>query len=321
MSGILLAFSGGSYGSPPANTVAPAVTGTAQVRQTLSCSTGTWTGVPAPTFTYQWQYGGSNTNISGATSSTYQIVDAYVGQTIRCVVTATNAISVVSANSNSTASVTANVPAAPTIGTATATGATTASITFSAPTGDLATGGSAITGYTMYSSGGQSASGASSPITITGLNSESSYNFYVRANNAIGQSANSGTSNTITTSVSYWMSFLDNNWSGARGMPGGVDSNGFTSIIGGGGYGNTPVTRVNKEGAVVSSGYTSSNNSVNPSENSNLNQGSLCLSSWSSTDGGTNYGGGYNNAGNQGAAISSVNSAGSINWFRSLSAT
>jgi len=315
MSGILLAFSGGSYGSPPANTVAPAVTGTAQVRQTLSCSTGSWNGVPTPTFTYQWQ--SNSSNISGATSSTYQIVDAYVGTVIRCVVTATNPIGTASANSNATSSVTANVPAAPTIGTATAASSSTASVTFTAPTGSLATGGSAITGYTVYSSGGQSATGSSSPITVTGLNSESSYNFYVRANNAIGQSANSGTSNTITTPASYWMSFLDNNWSGARGMPGGADSNGFTSIIGGGGYGNTPVTRVSKEGAVNSSAYTSSNNSVYPSENNNINQGSLCLSSWSSTDGGTNYGGGYNYTGNQGAAISSVNSAGSINWFRS----
>jgi hypothetical protein len=317
MTGILMMAVGNSYGSAPVNTVAPAVTGTAQVRQTLSCSTGTWLGAPAPTFAYQWQ--SNSTNISGATSSTYQIVDAYVGTVMRCVVTATNSVAPggVSANSNATSSVTANVPAAPTIGTATATGATTASITFTAPSGPLATGGSAITGYTMYSSGGQTATGGSSPITITGLNSESSYNFYVRANNAVGQSANSGTSNTITTSVSYWMSFLDNNWSGARGFPGGSDSNGFTSIIGAGGYGNTPATRVNKEGAVVSSAYTSSNNSVYPSENSQMNQGSLALSGWSSTDGGTIYGGGYNNAGNQGAALSSVNSVGSINWFRS----
>jgi hypothetical protein len=317
MTGILLMAVGNSYGSAPVNTVAPAVTGTAQVRQTLSCSTGTWLGAPAPTFAYQWQ--SNSSNISGATSSTYQIVDAYVGTVMRCVVTATNSVAPggVSANSNATSSVTANVPAAPTIGTATATGSTTASITFTAPSGALATGGSAITGYTMYSSGGQTATGGSSPITITGLTSETSYNFYVRANNAVGQSANSGTSNTITTSVSYWMSFLDNNWSGARGFPGGSDANGFTSIIGAGGYGNTPATRVNKEGAVGASAYTSSNNSVYPSENNNLNQGSLCLAGWSSTDGNTIYGGGYNYTGNQGAALSSVNASGSINWFRS----
>ena len=109
MSGILLASVGNSYGSAPVNTVAPAVTGTATFGSTLTTTNGTWTGAPAPTFTYQWQR--VTTNISGATSSTYVLVAADVGNTIRCVVTATNPLapSGVTANSNSTASVT--VPA------------------------------------------------------------------------------------------------------------------------------------------------------------------------------------------------------------------
>ena len=244
MSGILLAFSGGSYGSPPANTVAPAVTGTAQVRQTLSCSTGTWNGVPTPTFTYQWQ--SNSSNISGATSSTYQIIDDYVGTVMRCVVTATNPISTASANSNATSSVTANVPAAPTIGTATATGSSTASITFSAPTGSLATGGSAITGYTMYSSGGQTATGSSSPITITGLNPETSYNFYVRANNAVGQSANSGTSNTITTAASYFIAVSGYGYSQTIASSARVVGSSFiVAMNGAAAYGGVPGLGVN----------------------------------------------------------------------------
>ena len=106
MSGILMMSVGNSYGSAPVNTVAPVVSGSAVVGQTLSCTTGTWTGAPTPTFTYQWQRSGSN--IGGATSSTYVIVSADVGSTIRCVVTATNSVapSGVSANSNSTATVT-----------------------------------------------------------------------------------------------------------------------------------------------------------------------------------------------------------------------
>ena len=61
----------------PANTVAPLVTGTATNGQTLSSTTGTWTGVPTPTFAYQWQRNG--VDISGATSSTYVLVTADVG--------------------------------------------------------------------------------------------------------------------------------------------------------------------------------------------------------------------------------------------------
>jgi hypothetical protein len=84
--------------SAPVNTVAPAITGTAQEGQTLTCSTGTWTGNPTPTYTYQWKRNGSN--IGSATNSTYVLVTADVGQSIKCTVTATNAISSVNADSN-----------------------------------------------------------------------------------------------------------------------------------------------------------------------------------------------------------------------------
>jgi len=88
----------------PQNTVAPVVSGTPVAGQTLSCTTGTWTGSPTITFAYQWQAG--TTDIPSATSSTYVISSAYAGQTIRCVVTATNGAGSTSANSNSTAVVT-----------------------------------------------------------------------------------------------------------------------------------------------------------------------------------------------------------------------
>ena len=92
-----------------------------------------------------------------------------------------------------------STPGAPTIGTATATGATTATVAFTAPSFN---GGSAITGYQALSSPGSiTATGASSPITVTGLTASTSYTFTVRAQNAIGYGAYSGSSNSITTSV------------------------------------------------------------------------------------------------------------------------
>lgn len=82
----------------PTNTVAPAISGTAQEGQTVTCSTGTWTGTPIITYTYQWKRNGSN--IGSATSSSYLLVSADVGQSITCQVTATNAVGSNNATSN-----------------------------------------------------------------------------------------------------------------------------------------------------------------------------------------------------------------------------
>jgi hypothetical protein len=88
----------------PANTVAPAVTGTATVGSVLTTSNGTWTDDGSPTFTYQWQRdnagGGSYSNISSAKSSTYTLVDADDACQVRCVVTDTDSNGATSANSN-----------------------------------------------------------------------------------------------------------------------------------------------------------------------------------------------------------------------------
>ena len=86
----------------PVNLTLPIVSGTAEQGQTLSSTTGTWGQVPS-SFAYQWQRGTSN--IVGATSSTYVIQSADIGSTLRCVVTATNAIGAASANSANTATV------------------------------------------------------------------------------------------------------------------------------------------------------------------------------------------------------------------------
>ena len=80
---------------PPANTGLPVISGTPTVGQTLSSSTGSWSGTPPLTYAYQWEScdasGSGCANITGATSSSYVLLSGNIGGTIRVVVTATNA--------------------------------------------------------------------------------------------------------------------------------------------------------------------------------------------------------------------------------------
>ena len=80
--------------SPPSNSSPPTISGSLVDGQTLTASPGSWTGIPAPTFTYQWQRcdnSGANCNpILGASSSTYTLVTADVGSTIVVAVTGSN---------------------------------------------------------------------------------------------------------------------------------------------------------------------------------------------------------------------------------------
>jgi hypothetical protein len=67
----------------PVDTVVPTITGTAQVGQTLTASTGTWTNSPT-SYAYQWisSAGGAiGGAIPGATASTYVPVTADIGNT------------------------------------------------------------------------------------------------------------------------------------------------------------------------------------------------------------------------------------------------
>jgi hypothetical protein len=89
----------------------------------------------------------------------------------------------------------ATFPDAPTIGTATG-GNAEATVTFSAPGSN---GGSAITSYTVTSSPGSiTGTGASSPITVTGLSNGTAYTFTVTATNIVGTGSASSASNSVT---------------------------------------------------------------------------------------------------------------------------
>lgn len=90
----------------PTNTVAPTISGTLGVEQTLTAAPGAWTGTPS--YTYQWLR--DITPISGATGGTYTLINSDVGSTLAVAVTGTNAHGTATAQSAPTAMVTSGAP-------------------------------------------------------------------------------------------------------------------------------------------------------------------------------------------------------------------
>ncbi|MEL4410184.1 Ig-like domain-containing protein [Shewanella algae] len=100
--------------------------------------------------------------------------------------------------------VNAVVPGAPMSVSAVAADAS-ATVSFSAP---ASTGGAAISSYTVTSSpGGITASGAGSPLTVSGLSNGTDYSFTVSASNTAGTGPASSSSNTVTPKASQSISF------------------------------------------------------------------------------------------------------------------
>jgi sugar lactone lactonase YvrE len=99
----------------PSNTALPTISGEAESGQLLSVSTGTWKGTPPFSYTYQWQKcnssGSGCANITGATASSYRILNSQVGDTLRAVVTASNSAGSAKADSAVTATIAAGPPA------------------------------------------------------------------------------------------------------------------------------------------------------------------------------------------------------------------
>jgi hypothetical protein len=114
----------------PQNTAAPQISGTATQGSQLTAAPGTWTGTPAPTFTYQWERCSSSgcNAISGATASTYTTQRPDVGSTVNVLVKGSNSAGSSSATATPTAVVT-GPPVATTLPTISGTPAVGSTLT------------------------------------------------------------------------------------------------------------------------------------------------------------------------------------------------
>lgn len=86
----------------PANVVLPFITGVASVGELLTANAGTWTGHPAPTYSYTWLADGASFD----SGSSITLTAARAGKVITLRVTATNASGSVQATSAGTSAVT-----------------------------------------------------------------------------------------------------------------------------------------------------------------------------------------------------------------------
>ena len=176
----------------------PAITGTAQVGETLTASTtdiADEDGLDNAAFSYQWM--AESTHIAGETVSTYTLVPADAGKTIKVKVSFTDdADNTETLTSEATATVAATVPDAPQDVQVSPVGASQAlDVTWEAPASD---GGSAVTGYKVQWKSGEEDYDASREATvsvrpfllwwyrITGLTNGSVYTIRVIATNSAG---------------------------------------------------------------------------------------------------------------------------------------
>ncbi len=158
------------------------------------------------------------------------------GDSYTFTVTATNSVGTGPESDPSNVVTPSTLPGPPTLVVATA-GDAGASVSFSPPASN---GGAAVISYTVTATdlttptnGGETASGAASPITVTGLTNGDSYTFTVTATNSAGTGPASDPSNTVVPVSPIGIASVSPSYlvQGAKGVDIVIDGNGFVSPL------------------------------------------------------------------------------------------
>jgi chitodextrinase len=198
----LLMVAGGHAATrtPPTNLSPPTISGSPVQGQTLTASTGSWSGSPRR-YTYAWRAcdgsGASCSKIITGTSNTYQLTANEVGHTIRVIVRAWSGSG---GNSAATSAPTAVVTAPQAKDTSPPTAPSGLTSTPTAAQIQLAWSASrdnvGVTGYTVYLNGAQVNTTADTSYTYAGLACSTTYTLAVDAYDAAG---NHSTQSSVTT--------------------------------------------------------------------------------------------------------------------------
>ena len=182
-----------THPSAPTGVAGSAGNGQINVSFTGSTSAGTLPGGGAAMIIGYTATCGAHSNTGSA--SPILVTGLTNGLVYTCTVKATNTVPLHSADSTPSAPLTPfTIPAAPTIGVATA-GNASASVAFTAN----GNGGAAIDQFRVTCNpGAVSATGSASPITVTGLSNGTTYTCTAAAHNAAGWGPESASSNSVT---------------------------------------------------------------------------------------------------------------------------
>lgn len=144
---------------PPTNTVAPTITGTAEIGEELTAHDGTWTGNGREITDYLYTWLRNNVPIPDEDGSTYEVQGADIGKVIKLMVTSVSDGGQTAATSVATSAV-PDIPPENTVAPV-VTGFTVAGQTLTTTNGTWISNGTAITGFTyQWKRGGVNISGA-----------------------------------------------------------------------------------------------------------------------------------------------------------------
>lgn len=182
--------------------VRPFIIGDPLVGGSLSVDNGTWGGTLPITYSYQWYADGSP--ILGATNDNLDLVSNYLGQTIKCEVTALNICGSASSDSNNVV-----VVSPPILVSANAiSGNNYVGQVLSTTNGDWV-GTAPITFTYEWKRGGQDAAiGTESTYTITSLDADEYITCTVHATNDFG--SGSSVSNQVLVSINWGLGCAKN---------------------------------------------------------------------------------------------------------------
>jgi len=184
-------------GAPTGVTAVSNPDGTVQVTWVAPASNG---GSPITSYTATSSSGSKTCTTADGTTLTCAVSGTTIGTSYTYSVKATNANGTSAASTASASVKTTSLPAAPTAVSGTGS-PEQVSVSFTGDTTTATEGGLTITGYTVTATdltnpanGGQTATGTSSPIVVTGLTDLDNYTFTVHATNSVGNSPESAAS-------------------------------------------------------------------------------------------------------------------------------